>query len=69
MQVKTILNQCHKLKSFVYEQVRFVLEQGERLIEVKVVARRNSQALCSCCGRPAPLYDRLQERRFEFIPL
>jgi transposase len=69
MQVKTILNQCHKLKSFVYEQVRFVLEQGERLIEVKVVPRRNSQALCSGCARPAPLYDRLQERRFEFIPL
>jgi transposase len=69
MQVKTILNQCHKLKSFVYEQVRFVVEQGERLIEVKVVARRNSQAICSCCDRPAPLYDRLQERRFEFIPL
>ena len=69
MQVKTILNQCHKLKSFVYEQVRFAIEQGERLIEVKVVPRRNSQALCSCCGRPAPLYDRLQERRFEFIPL
>ena len=69
MQVKTILNQCHKFKYFVYDKVRFVVEYGERFIEVTVVPRRNSQAICSCCGRPAPLYDRLKERRFEFIPL
>lgn len=69
MQVKTILNQCHKFKSFVYDKVRIVVEKGENLIEVTVVPRRNSQAICSGCGRPAPLYDRLKERRFEFIPL
>lgn len=69
MQVKTILNQCHRFKCFVYDKVRFVIDNGERLIEVTVVARRNSQAICSCCGRPAPLYDRLNARRFEFIPL
>jgi len=39
------------------------------LIEIQVAPRRNSQAICSCCSRPAPLYDRLQERRFEFVPL
>jgi len=69
MQLKTILNQCHKFKSFVYDNVRFVVEYGERIIEVTVVPRRNSQAICSCCSRPAALYDRLKERRFEFIPL
>lgn len=69
MQVKTILNQCHKFKSFVYDKVCFVIENGERLIEVTVVPRRNSKAICSGCGDPAPLYDRLQGRRFEFIPL
>ncbi len=69
MQLKTILNQCHKFKSFVYENVRFVVEYGERVIEVTVVPRRNSQAICSCCDRPTPLYDRLKKRRFEFIPL
>jgi transposase len=69
MQVKTILNPCHKFKSFGYDQVRFVVEQGERFIEVTVVPRRNSQAICSCCGERAPLYDRLEGRRFEFIPL
>ena len=69
MQLKTILNQCQKFKSFVYHQVRFVDWNGEKHIEVDVLARRNSKAICSCCERPAPLYDRLDKRRFEFIPL
>jgi len=69
MQVKTILNQCHKFKSFVYVKVCFVVENGERFIEVKLIPRRNSKAICSGCGDPAPLYDRLKGRRFEFIPL
>jgi len=69
MQLKTILNQCHKFKSFVYDQVRFVSNHGEKHIEVEVVPRRNSKAICSSCDRPAPLYDRLNKRHFEFIPL
>lgn len=70
MQLKTILNQCQKFKSFVYDKVRFIVKNGEKVIEVKVVPRRNSKkAICSCCGRQAPLYDRLNERHFEFIPL
>ena len=69
MQLRTILNQCHKFKSFVYAQVHFIESDGERHIEVEVVPRRNSRAVCSGCGQPAPLYDRLNIRRFEFIPL
>jgi transposase len=69
MQLKTILTQCQKFKSFVYDQVRFVDWNGEKHIEVDVLAHRNSKAICSCCERPAPLYDRLNKRRFEFIPL
>ncbi len=69
MLLKTILNDCHKFKSFVYDKVRFVFKNGEKLLEVTVLPRRNSQAICSCCGRTAPLYDRLGVRRFEFIPL
>ncbi len=69
MQLKTILNQCQKFKSFVYDQVRFVDWNGEKHIEVDVLPRRNSKAICSCCEAPAPLYDRLNKRRFEFIPL
>jgi transposase len=69
MQLKTILNQCYKFKSFVYGQVRFVNRNGKRHLEVEMIPRRNSKAICSCCECPAPLYDRLKTRRFEFIPL
>ena len=44
MQLKTILNQCQKFKSFVYAQVRLVDCNGEKHIEVDVLARRNSKA-------------------------
>ena len=69
MQLKTILNQCHKFKSFVYDQVRLVNRNGKKHIEVDVLPRRNGKAICSGCERPARLYDRLNKRRFEFIPL
>ena len=69
MQLKTILNKCHRFKRFVYDKVRFVVRNGETCLEIDIVPRRNSQAICSCCGRPAPLYDRLSKRRFEFVPL
>ena len=69
MQLKTILNQCYKFKCFVYDKVRFVLCNGEKCLEIDVIPRRNSHAICSCCGKPAPLYDHLTRRRFEFVPL
>jgi transposase len=31
--------------------------------------RKGSAAICSRCHQPAPGYDQLTERRFEFIPL
>jgi transposase len=69
MRVKTILNQCYKFKSFVYDKVRFVPEKGQTFLEVVVLPRQNSKAICSQCAKPAGLYDRLEQRRFEFIPL
>jgi len=69
MQLKTILNQCYKFKRFVYDKVRFVFHNGEKCLEVDVIPRRNSKAICSCCDMPAPLYDQLDKRHFEFIPV
>jgi transposase len=53
----------------VYDKVRFVRERGETFLEVVVVPRQNSKAICSQCAKPAALYDCLTKRRFEFIPL
>jgi hypothetical protein len=69
MLIKTILNKCHKFKSFVYQQVKLVPYQGAEVIDVTIIPRKNALVLCSCCGQPAPGYDSLSERRFEFMPL
>ena len=41
MQLKTILNRIEKYKSFVYEQVRLVEQDGELALLVNIVARAN----------------------------
>jgi transposase len=67
MELITLLNRCYHFRGFVYQQARF--GPGHKSIEVTVRSRTGSAALCSTCRRPAPGYDRLPERRFEFIPL
>jgi transposase len=69
MQIKTILNNCHKFKRFVYGRTYFAEHEGKKAIYVAILARKNTEGICSGCQRPAPGYDRLQERKFEFIPL
>jgi len=69
MQIKTILNNCHKFKSFVYGRAYFAEHAGKQAIHVEIEARKNSQGICSRCQRLAPGYDRLKARKFEFIPL
>ena len=66
MQLITILNRCHRFKGFVYQQVRFGVDA--KSIEVIVRPRKGTAAICSYCHKPAPGYDQLAERRFEFIP-
>jgi transposase len=67
MLLTRVLNACHHFPGFVYERAR--LRQELNTIEVRVRPRRGSKGRCSSCERPAPGYDRLAERRFEFIPL
>jgi transposase len=66
LQLITILNRCHHFRGFVYQQARF--SSDHKSIEITVRPRRRSTAVCSRCHRPAPGYDQLSERRFEFIP-
>jgi transposase len=63
----TILNHCHHFRGFVYPHARFSADK--KSIEVAVRPRRGSAAICARCHQPAPGYDQLGERRFEFIPL
>ena len=68
MQLKTILNRVERHKSFVYGAVRFV-DPGQSALEVDVHERANGRPLCSGCGQAGPGYDRLPQRRYEFVPL
>ena len=67
MELIRILNCCHHFRGFVYEHARF--SSDRKSIEVSVRPRRGSAAIWSRCHQPAPGYDQLAERRFEFIPL
>jgi len=69
MQLTTILNRVEYFKSFVYGKTRWVDDADRPTLEVQIEARRNGRPICSSCDRPAPGYDRLPKRRFEFVPL
>src|SRR6202158_6026108 len=67
MDLLTILNHCHRHRGFVYHHARFGPDKTS--IEVDVRPRQGSAARCSGCHQPAPGYDHLPVRRFEFIPV
>ncbi len=69
MQLKTILNRIQKHRSFVYGDAELSEEEGGLRLDVEIRARANSPAICSGCERPAPGYDTLPGRFFEFVPL
>lgn len=68
MQIKTILNNLYKFKSFVYGDVRANI--GFTEIEVDIHPRTNGHPICSCCGKEGPIHQTsIEPRRFSFIPL
>jgi len=68
VQLKTILNLVEPHKSFVYKKVQWADPETKTEIEVRIEPRSNGHAICSGCGQRASGYDRLAERRFEFVP-
>lgn len=70
MRIRTLLNRCHKLKSFVYENERIEELDGRECLVVDIAARKNGKPICSGCNRAGSIYDHQQQARyFEFIPL
>ena len=67
MELITISNRCHRFRGFVYQHAHFSADK--KSIKVTVRPRKGSAAVCSRCHLPAPGYNQLAERRFEFIPL
>ena len=70
MLVKTILNRCHKFKSFVYGKTYWEKRGNEDCILAEIFPRKNSHPVCSKCHKEAPGYDTSSKPRvFHFIPL
>ena len=69
MQLKTILNQVEKHKSFVYGKVSWTRRAGRPALAVNLRPRRGSRPICSGCGQRGPQYDRLPPRWYEYVPL
>jgi len=68
VELKTILNRCHRFKSFVYGAI--YLSDDGKSIHVAVLARKGSKAICSGCGQPGSTYDTARTpRSFAFVPL
>jgi transposase len=67
MDVKSVLNRVEKHKGFVYGKAKW--EEGGSALVVPVEPRKGSQPRCSVCGLKGAAYDRLPERRFQFVPL
>ena len=70
LQLQTLLNLVHPLKSFVYADIRLLPRAGPQgaTIEVRVQPRKNGRGRCVDCNRPGPTYDHQPERRFDFVP-
>ena len=67
MELITILNRCHHFPGFVYHHARF--GPDKKTIEIAVRPRKGSRQLFArAATKPAPGYDNLPQRRFEFIP-
>jgi len=71
LQLRTIFNRVHPLKSFVYADVRLTPCQrtDAPMIKAKIMARKNSHPICSKCKRAGATYDHQPERVFDFVPL
>jgi len=67
--VKTLLNRVQHFVGFVYRRVRLVGAERAPKIEIQVEPHAQSRPRCGHCRQVCPGYDRLEERRWAFVPL
>ena len=69
MRIQTILNRVEKFKPFVVDGASLEQREDGPALVFRMRPRKNGRAFCSGCGRPGPVYDGLEERRFEYVPI
>jgi hypothetical protein len=69
MHIITILNRTVNFKRFVFKKAKFVENPSSPpIMEIEIVHRKNSKAVCSGCNEMRMGYDRLPARRLEHVP-
>jgi len=70
MRIRTLLNKCHRFKSFVYKNESMEIINDQECLVVEIEPRKNSKPICANCGKPGNTYDHQPKPRyFEFIPI
>ena len=70
MRIRTLLNDCQKFKSFVYQKEHTEIINGEMALIIEIAERKNSPPICSGCEQASSQYDRVAHARDDqFIPL
>jgi transposase len=71
LKVKTLLNGIQPLAGFVYRDIRLGHDRLGRLerVEITLAAHGGIKPRCSRCQQPAPGYDQLPPRIWQFVPL
>ncbi len=69
MLLKTILNRIQFHHGFVFGSIHLIKKTARLLLKIEIRPHKGSRPLYSICGNPAPGYDTLKTRHFEFVPL
>lgn len=70
MRIRTLLNKCEYLKSFVYVREHLEKKDNQSILIIDIAPRKNGQPVCSGCGKPGSIYDHKPTTRdFQFVPL
>jgi transposase len=67
--IKSLLRRVQDFAGFVITSVRLVGSGSQIHIEARLAADPRHKARCHSCQQPAPGYDTLPERRWQFVPL
>jgi len=68
LEVKTILNRIQHFVGFIYHSIQLRGSASSLRIEVEIQAHQGIRGKCSTCLKPSAGYDRLDERRWLFVP-
>jgi transposase len=69
LEVKAVLNRIQHFVGFVYQSVQMRGSGDSLRVEVKIEPHRSIRGKCATCLEPSPGYDRVEERRWLFVPL